>query len=190
MGQIKTQPVNKAALPKTIRYQGKPVQAVQYQDNTGTYLALITQTGSQPQKGDAEFKQAHLYGYVYQLNSGGTPTLLWQLHDMVTDCNLDMVAEFVHGSFSVTDLDKNGKAEVWVSYRLACKGDVSPSDLKIIMHEGTTKYAMRGVGKIKLGHGIPDDGGVINSNEFKKGPAVFAQYAGKLWDKYVVERMQ
>lgn len=186
-GQVKTQVINKSALPKTIRYLGKPVQTIKYQDNTGTYLALTTQTGEQPQKGDDEFKQAHLYAYVYQMNASGTPTLLWQLHDMVTDCNLDIVAGFVPGSLTITDLDKNGKAEVWVAYRLSCKGDVSPNDLKIIMHEGTTKYAKRGVGKIKVGGKLQPDGGEITSDDFKKAPVLFKQQADQLWKKYVLE---
>jgi hypothetical protein len=185
-GQVKTQ-VIKSALPKTIRYLGKPVQTIKYQDNTGTYLALTTKTGEQPQKGDDEFKQAHLYAYVYQMNTSGTPTLLWQLQDMVTDCNLDIVADFVPGSLTITDLDKNGKAEVWVAYRLSCKGDVSPNDLKIIMHEGTTKYAKRGVGKIKVGGKLQPDGGEITSDEFKKAPVLFKQQADQLWKKYVLE---
>ncbi|OKS87453.1 hypothetical protein RG47T_2914 [Mucilaginibacter polytrichastri] len=183
------QPVANANLPKNISFQGKSVQSVKYQDNTGSYLAIITQTGIQPQKGDDEFKQAHLYGYVYQLREVGAPVLLWQLHDMVTDCSLDMVANFIPGSLTITDLDKNGKAEVWVAYRLSCRGDISPSDFKIIMHEGATKYAMRGISMIKVGNAIQHDGGVITSDEFKKAPLSFKVYAGKLWNKYVLETM-
>ncbi|WP_374950172.1 M949_RS01915 family surface polysaccharide biosynthesis protein [Mucilaginibacter sp.] len=187
--QIKMQPLASVNLPKNLRFQGRPVQSIKYQDNTGSYLALTTQTGEQPQKGDDDFKQAHLYGYVYQLKDGVTPVLLWQLHDMVTECNLDMVANFIPASLSITDLDKNGKAEVWVAYRLSCRGDISPSELKIIMHEGTTKYAKRGIGKIMAGKAIQHDGGVITSDEFKKAPVSFKIYAGKLWDKYVLETM-
>ena len=189
MGQIKVQPVPGKNLPKGVSYKGKPVQAVKFQDNAGNYLALTTQTGEQAQKGNDGFNEAHLYGYLYQLKNGGAPALLWQLHDMVTDCNLDMVAEFIPGSLAVTDLDKNGKAEVWVAYRLSCRGDISPSDLKIIMHEGTTKYAQRGIGKIKVGKSVQHDGGEITSNDFKNAPVSFKQYAGKLWNKYVLETM-
>ena len=188
--QVKVQSVAGANLPKNIKYQGKLVQAMQYQDKTGTFLSLTTQTGAQSQKGDDEFKQAHLYAYVYQLKANAAPLLLWQLHDLVTDCNLDMVADFVPGSFAITDLDKNGTAEVWVTYRLGCRGDVSPSELKIIAHEGKTKYAMRGIGKITVGKQAQHDGGVITSNDFTKAPVVFKQYAGKLWNKYLLEVMK
>ncbi|QJD97208.1 hypothetical protein HH214_15685 [Mucilaginibacter robiniae] len=185
--QLKTQVVAKTSVPKSLRYQGKPVQAVQYQDQTGTYFALTTQTGEQPQKGEEGARQAHLYAYVYQLNDNAAPTLLWQLHDLVSDCILDLEAEFVPSSITVTDLDKNGKAEVWVGYRLSCRGDISPSDLKLIMHEGTTKYAMRGVGKLKVNNVLQTDGGEISSNDFIKGPTAFKPYARQLWNKYALE---
>ena len=186
-GQMKTQPIAKNALPKNIRYQGKPIQALKFQDNTGTYIALTTATGEQAQKGDDEFRQAHLYAYLYQLKANGKTSVVWQLHDFIDECDLDIVAEFVPGSFSVTDLDKDGKAEVWVAYRLACNGDISPSELKLVMHEGTTKYAKHGIGKIKIGNAIQPDGGEVMSDDFKKAPDAVRQYAGKLWSKYLLE---
>jgi len=109
------------------------------------------------------------------------------MHDRVTDCPLDIKADFVPGSFAITDLDKNGIAEVWVAYRLSCRGDISPSDLKIIMHEGIKKYAKRGVGKLSVGGKTQHDGGVITSDDFGKSKAVFKQYAGRLWEKYLME---
>ena len=186
-GQIKTQPIAKNALPKNIRYQGKPIQALKFQDNTGTYISLTTATGEQAQKGDDEFRQAHLYAYLYQLKANSQTSVVWQLHDFIDECDLDIVAEFVPGSFSVTDLDKDGKAEVWVAYRLACNGDISPSELKLVMHQGTTKYAKHGIGKIKIGNAIQPDGGEVMSDDFKKAPIAFKQYAGKLWSKYLLE---
>jgi hypothetical protein len=186
-GQIKTQAIAKNALPKNIRYQGKPIQALKFQDNTGTYIALTTATGEQAQKGDDGFRQAHLYAYLYQLKANSQISIVWQLHDKVDECNLDMVAEFVPGSFSVTDSDKDGKAEVWVAYRLACNGDISPSELKVVMHEETTKYAKHGIGKIKIGNAIQPDGGEVMSDDFKKAPIAFRQYASKLWSKYLLE---
>ena len=186
-GQIKTQAVLTTALPDNIRYKGKPLQATRFQDNTGVYLALTTQTGEQPQKGDDEFRQAHLYTYLYKLNGTATPIIKWQLHDLVSDCNLDIVANFVPAVFKITDLNKNGNAEVWVAYRLGCMGDISPSEFKIIMFEGVTKYAIRGIGRLTFSKTGEHDGGTISSDDFKAAPATFKQYAHKLWNKYVQE---
>jgi hypothetical protein len=59
-----------------------------------------------------------------------------EVNDFIKDCMVDIDAAFKKNSLKVTDLDKNGIAEIWVMYEMACKGDVSPSDLKIIMYEG------------------------------------------------------
>ncbi|WP_420153217.1 M949_RS01915 family surface polysaccharide biosynthesis protein [Siphonobacter sp.] len=176
-GQVQSKVVAPTALPSGLLYKGKPLQALQFQDQTGNYVALTTETTTLED-------QAHLAAYVYTSNG----SMLWQLRDGISDCPLDRVAVFVPGSFKVTDLDKNGKAEVWVAYRIGCRGDVSPSELKIIMHEGTTKYAMRGMGKLKVGHAVQPDGGTITSNGFRK--STFERYAEQLWKAYLVEVME
>ena len=188
-GQVKTQIVDHSSLSKTFTFKGKAVHAQRFQDKTGAYLSILTQTGAIPQKADDEFMQAHLYAYVYKPKAGSAPLLLWQVHDMITDCNLDLAANFIAGAYRITDLDRDGKAEVWLGYRLTCRGDVSPGVFKIIMYEGKTKYAMRGVGKIKIGSHLQPDGGEIESNDFSKGPTVFNQYASKLWREFVVEKI-
>jgi hypothetical protein len=58
------------------------------------------------------------------------------------------------------------------------------------MHEGTKKYAIRGEGRLKIGKALQPDGGVITSDDFKKGPVPFLQYARGMWNKYVIETMQ
>lgn len=176
-GQVQSKVVTFTALPAGLVYKGKPLQALQFQDQTGDYVALTTETTTLED-------QAHLAAYVYTSNG----SMLWQLRDGISDCPLDRVAAFVPGSFKVTDLNKNGKAEVWVAYRIGCRGDVSPSELKIIMHEGTTKYAMRGMGKLKVGNAIQPDGGTITSNGFRK--STFERYAEQLWKAYLVEVME
>lgn len=78
---------------------------------------------------------------------------------------------------------------MWVAYRLSCRGDVSPSELKIIMHEGTRKYAIRGEGRLKVGKVLQPGGGVSASDDFKNATVPFTQYARGLWNKYVLETM-
>ncbi|RFZ82290.1 hypothetical protein DYU05_16890 [Mucilaginibacter terrenus] len=68
-------------------------------------------------------------------------------------------------------------------YKTACRGDVSPSDMKIIMYEGGKKYAVRGTNKIKVGEKIYEGGAYTTDEAFKTGPLVFAKYAATLWKK-------
>ncbi len=74
---------------------------------------------------------------------------------------------------------------------MVCHGDVSPLDLKIIMYEGSQKYAMRGENKIAFG--TSDDGRIryIGGEysfdvAFGNGPEVFRQQALKIWNRNVM----
>ena len=80
--------------------------------------------------------------------------------------------------FISTDLDKDGTSEVWLPYALGCLSDPGQHPMKIIMYEGTQKYAMRGLSR-SLG-GPAGDGGTMDA-ALRSGPAVFRSYAQKLW---------
>lgn len=74
----------------------------------------------------------------------GAYSELWRLQDSVSDCWLDLILGPAPHATTVTDLDHNGQSETTVLYALGCRGDVSSDDLKLIMHEGSAKYALRG----------------------------------------------
>jgi len=48
------------------------------------------------------------------------PAPNWQVHDFVADCPLDLGARFIPQALTVTDLDQDGTAEVWLVYRTTC----------------------------------------------------------------------
>lgn len=60
---------------------------------------------------------------------------VWTFMDFVADCPVDIVAEFIKPAMRITDLDNDGNGEVWLLYRLACKGDTSPAELHIVMYQ-------------------------------------------------------
>jgi hypothetical protein len=130
-------------VPPTLKHAGRVVQALRYTDRTGTYTVLATHT-----KSAGNVPRADLYAYQYPA-TGVAPT--WQVHDFIADCPLDLQARFRPKGVTVTDLDQNGTAEVWLVYRTVCRGDVSPSTQKIIMYEGKRKYAVRGTSRITVG---------------------------------------
>lgn len=188
--QLKVDPLTVTAVPANLRHAGKVKQALRYTDRTGTYYVLTTETGPVPATNPDDGKRADLYAYHYQLPATGTPTLSWQVHDFVPDCPLDLEAQFLPGSLTVTDLDQNGAAEVWVVYRTTCRGDVSPSTQKIIMREGLKKYAVRGNSRIQVGAKQYDGGDYQFDAAFKAAPAAFRQQALKLWQRYVSEKLK
>ena len=187
--QVKTTPLASTAVPANLKHTGKVKQALRYTDRTGTYCVLTTETGPVPAKNPDDGQRADLYAYQYQVPATGAPTLSWQVHDFAPDCPLDLEAQFLPGSLTVTDLDQNGTAEVWVVYRTTCRGDVSPSTQKIIMREGAKKYAVRGNSRIQIGAKQFDGGDYQLDAAFQAAPAAFRQQATKLWQRYMSEKL-
>lgn len=70
--------------------------------------------------------------------------ILWQLRDAVRSCPAEMNLGLLPGASSVTDLDTDGQTETTLLYSCNCHGDTSPATLKLVMHEGSAKYALRG----------------------------------------------
>lgn len=182
--QITLTALNKNTIPKAIKYTGHIINAVKFMDSDGEHFVVTTETGLTKSKGqDMEgSSDAALYAYHYK-KAGAALKLTWQTYDFIKDCSLDLTAGYLPKTFAVTDLDKNGKAEVWLMYETACNGDVSPSDMKIIMHEGDKKYAVRGTSKVKISATQYEGGKYTFDNIFKMGPEVFRQYATALWKK-------
>jgi len=68
-----------------------------------------------------------------------------------------------------------------------CRGDVSPSTQKIIMHEGPRKYAVRGTSRLSIGNGQHDGGSYTSDAALQAAPAAFRQHAAQLWKQHLAE---
>lgn len=190
--------IDSTQLPTTIKYEGFIKNAVRWKDNLGDNIVITTETGYHINK---KFKHefddssdAELFAYHY-IVSGNDAKLNWKVYDYISDCPVDLTASFVKNTFQVTDLNNNGIAETWLMYKTVCHGDVSPSDMKIIMYEGKQKYAMRGENKVQTG--VDDngkkqfEGGEYKFDEnFKKAQKVFKDQAQKLWNDNLIETWQ
>jgi hypothetical protein len=193
-GQVKITALDKAAIPKSIKYTGHIINSVTYSDKDGEHLVITTESGTIPSKGpDSDnFRNEELHAYHYK-KTAGELKLTWQTYDFIKDCDVDLAAHYLPNTFAITDLDNNGIAEVWLMYKTVCHGDVSPSDLQIIMHEGDKKYAVRGTTKVIL----PGEketaqketyGGKYTFDAvFKDGPKSFRDYASALWKNNMIE---
>jgi hypothetical protein len=149
-------------------------------------MPITTETDRVASKNEPDGSDVFLYAYHYSIKSDST-TLKWKLTDFVKDCAFDWIAGFIKNSFAVTDLDKNGEAEVWLMYRIVCRSDVSPADMKIIMYENGKKYAVRGTTKVQFAEKEYTGGEYSFDEAFKKAPEAFRQYAEKLWKKNMLE---
>ena len=184
--QIKPVNLQKKDIPSKISYKGTIVNAVKWSDKTGTHLVITSESGEVPVKGQDDYREAALYAQHY-LISKDVHRLTWTVQDFVKECPVDISANFVKNSFAITDLNKNNKAEVWLMYKVVCRGDVSPSDMKVIMYEDGKKYAMRGTNRVKVSEKGSMGGEYTFDKSFASAPKVFTQYAKQLWNKHIDE---
>ena len=174
------------SIPKEIKYTGKIIDAITWEDGLGKNLVITNETKSVlinfALKEEYRFE---IYAYHYLLINN-KPKFVWKIYDYVSDCPTDHKAEFIKNTLSVTDINNDGIAEIWVMYLITCHGDVSPDEMKIIMYQGNQKYAMRGLNKVDL---QDEDGGqYIFDKEFLKAPKAFKDYAIKLWNKNILQQ--
>lgn len=123
-----------------------PVEAARrWTDRGGENLLVLTRTPETPSVDPdgipARGREIRAYHFVRR---GSAHRLLWRTVDYVRDCQEDIVLEYAPGSLRITDVDRDGVAETSYVYNLACRGGMDPPELKLILHEGAAKYAVRG----------------------------------------------
>jgi hypothetical protein len=173
------------SIPKEIKYTGKIIDAITWEDGLGKNLVLTNETETVLNKEYEEYK-FEIYAYHYLLINN-KPKFVWKIYDFISDCPTDHKAEFIKNTLSVTDINNDGIAEIWVMYLITCHGDVSPDEMKIIMYQGNQKYAMRGENKVNI-PGYSSGGQYTFDKEFLKAPKAFKDYAIKLWKKNILQQ--
>ncbi len=177
-------------IPEGIKFTGKIKTAVRWNDKLGENIVITTETGETINKKWApseSYRDAALYAYHYIVGQDST-YLTWKVYDFIKECPVDIEANFLKNTFQVTDLNNDQIAEVWLMYKTICHGDVSPSDMKIIMYQGQKKYAMRGQNKVQVSEKEFYGGDYKFDNAFTDGEKVFKEFAIKLWDKNIMQK--
>jgi hypothetical protein len=174
-------------VPRSVVYRGEVEGARQWRDRLGDNLLLLARTDELPVLDEygQDAKTRELYAYHY-VREGAGYRLLWQTTDFVRVCGLDIVLDFAPGSLQVTDVDADGTAETSYVYTLACRGGVDPSDMKLILHEGAAKYAIRGSTDMRpLGPGYPPPSMEVDA-ALARNPVLRA-HAERQWRRFVRE---
>ncbi len=112
---------------------------------------------------------------------------VWRAKDFVERCEFDLTLELLDGSIEVTDLDDDGEPEISFVYRLACRSDVSPRQVKLLMYEGATKYALRGDSRERVGENEFMGGEFKADAAFDQAPPKFLEFARAKWKTLVVD---
>jgi hypothetical protein len=178
--------LTKTAIPTTMKYEGIFTDAIKYTDKEGIHTLIVTSGFVTTPADDNESVYTSLLHVFSYLQSSNKTKLEWELNDSAGPCGPDVDAKLRPGSLGVTDLDKNGIDEIWLVYRISCHDALSANPMKVIMHEGVKKYALRGITYLKLKH--PKTtlylGGDYTADEnFKAAPQSFRDYANQLWMK-------
>ena len=160
-------------------------RAVRYRDSTGDFLLVASQSpvrSAPPVAGTTDpTRNQSITASAFRLEPDGTVKRAWAVHDRVRQCDLEISAAFREDLISVTDLNGDGVAEVWLPYVLACRSDPGPTPAKIIVREGARKYAVRG--ETFFREGGKDYGGAGSLDMEGATPAMTA-YAKALWTKF------
>ena len=170
-------------VPKGLKVTGKPRAAARWTDELGVNVVVLTETA---RIGAASGGSKRLYGYHF-VQEGARFKQLWRIADAVTGCEFDLTLRIVPRSLSITDLDGDGTAESTFAYVGSCSSDVSPDTLKVLMHEGPRKYALRGRTRVQVGvdeEGNPEyDGGDRTADAaFKGAQKPFLAHAQRVFD--------
>ena len=176
-------------LPKEIKYDGKIKQVLRWVDKIGENIVITTETGGYQNpkiNHENDGTDVEVFAYHY-LVTNNQVIKSWRVHDFVYDCPVDFEATFLDNTFQITDLNKNGIGEIWLMYKTVCHGDVSPYEMKIILYEGKTKYAMRGHNKVEVSPGEFYGGDYKFDKNFTYGPMEFRDFAKNLWNKNIMQ---
>ena len=186
---IKLTQLDSNKLPFDIKLEGKIKNAVRWTDSLGDNMVITTETGifqNKKFRHEEDGNDAELFAYHF-LISKDEAKQTWKVYDFIKDCPLDIEASFIKNTFQVTDLNKDGVAEIWLMYKTVCHGDVSPCDMKIIMYQGPQKFAMRGKNKVKISDRDYVGGEYKFDPAFSSGPKEFLEFAKKLWQKNIMQ---
>ncbi len=216
---VKIEPVKGTAgdIPASLKLKGTMEEVWKWNDNMGENLLVMTLVApyDDPQKNQygEEGQTGELHAFHYARNEGEYEQV-WVMSDAEKGCPFDITCRFIKDAVTITDLDADGLAEVKLQYRISCRSDVSPATTKLIMYEGKTKYALRGLSWYGMGEanfditennacletlsgykGGDDDlvktfGRYESEKEFSGAPPEFLSHARYHWIRFVKESME
>lgn len=166
--------VNAAYLAtQRIAVQGALVDAQRVKDSTGEHILVLSHgPASDPYR---------LYAAYFTHNQQGWKQE-WTIRDGVDCPGLDVEASFFPAAVAFTDLNRDGRMEVTVSYRLFCGGGIDPYTVKVILRDGATKLAIRGESLVRMKGQEPFGGGHQYDNALLTPTyAAYKQHLDRVW---------
>ncbi|MBS1912673.1 MAG: hypothetical protein JST22_11865 [Bacteroidetes bacterium] len=172
-------------IPAACRYSGEVLGGARWDDANGDNVLIVTHTMKVPPGAETDESNARaeqIIGILYATSGGGTKQL-WKIQDAANN-----VCDLGHGLLSkivVADLDSDGVAENAFVYNIEGSCDVSPITVKLIMHSGTTKLAIRGTTRAQVSENSIVGGEKTFDPAFNGLPESYREFASQLWEKSV-----
>lgn len=209
--------IGASEIPVSIKTKGKTDEAWKWNDNLGENILVISHVEPYDDKNKNEYGEegqtSELYAYHFVKSSAGY-SQLWMLKDGVQGCPFDITNNFIPGSTTITDLDKNGIAEIKLQYLTACRSDVSPAEVKLLLYENGVRHSLTGLSwlpyspELKFNVTVNDlnleklpklndeneeyirtFGRYQNEKDFASVPPAFLDYVRQEWLKFVKEKI-
>lgn len=205
------------SLPVSIKTNGKADEAWKWNDSLGENILILSSEApyddAQKNEYGEEGQTAKIHATQF-IKKGDRYDYIWMMNDEEKACPFDITCRFIPGSTTITDLDKDGFAEIKVQYMTACRSDVSPARMNLAMRENGVDYGLRGNSWIAYSPELKFDVTEANVNleltprlkdemeemtrrmgryeserQFAKAPPAFITFARKEWVKYAKENM-
>lgn len=116
------------------------------------------------------------------VNEAGDYRVVSEIEEVESDCGFDNRAAFSATLLAVTDLDKNGLAEIIVVYRLGCSSELSPDQLRLVMFENGKMHKISGTTIADYGE-WKDGGKTFVDPSFEKLTEEQRNEAMRIWEK-------
>lgn len=144
------EPVKGAAadIPASIKITGTIHEVWKWKDKMGDNLLITSFVPPYEDKKKNEYGEEGFTGELYAAHyagMNGSYQPIWSISEAEKSCPFDATCEFIREAISITDLDADQVAETTVQYKMACRSDVSPAIMKLVMYEGGTKFSLKGL---------------------------------------------
>lgn len=161
-------------LPPFVDFTGEDSDTLTWVDGQGVHLLLLEQ--SRAVWNEEEGTTSKSIQATHWLMKDGRHKKTWSFEDGIKDCPVDVEAKFLTAP-RFTDLDKDGIYEVWLMVQKACKGDVSPSEVQVIMVDKENKTYCLEAEQLLVFQDKSRDGGAYDLKDFRQLPRAYQDYA-------------
>ena len=213
---MKPQKISMQELPSEITVLGTFNEAWKWIDSMGENIFLLSHEIKKDTPGD-EFDEEPESGFVHTVHYLKKDDKYRSIRTSMDDekaCSFDLLCNFIPGSTTITDLDNNGFAEIKYQFTKACRSDVSPASMTLVLRENGKNHILMGTRWVAYADGMTFNITEANANlngtrklademeelersmgkydseyQFSDTPPAFIAFARKEWVKYAKENM-